>query len=381
MSRLTQLSRLQVILLHSLLWICFLFFPLLIYRIDFFTKQFFTVDFINNAFLIALFYINFYYLLPKYFNGKRITAYFVITFAVTLLFMCQQMMTEYFYFHSEMQRHGFSKLHRLPVFPFERHAEDSPMSGSPYHQHHGDSFLSMPLMFWIGGIRRSFSGVVSILLAGGFIRVAIQWFTTEKQKEELEIQRLNDELGLLKAQINPHFLFNSLNTVYSLARKNSADTEGFVLKLSEILRYVIYESSVQNVPLSKELCYIQNYIELQKFRIDKNMRIEYTQCGDTDRLLIEPMLLITFVENAFKHGISYLEGSFIQVNVCIKQNCLHLTVMNTYNKESVASEYGGIGLKNVSKRLQLSYPSLHELNITDDNKTYTVHLSIQLRYD
>ena len=387
MSQLTSLSRLQIILLHSLLWICFLFFPLLIYRIDFFNKQFFTRDLINNAFLIGLFYLNFYYLLPRYFNGRHITAYFIIVFACIVIFIFQQIYVEYLFMHSQTERPFFTP-------GFEMHRNNFNSAYSPPFQHFradyknfqahdpkmlaDNGFFSMPAFFWIGGIRRSLSGILSILLAGSFIRVAFQWFKTEQQKEELEIQRLNDELGLLKAQINPHFLFNSLNTVYSLARKNSQQTEEFILKLSDILRYVIYESSAQKVLVSNELKYIKNYIELQKYRIDKNMQIEYACYGDEGNLLIEPMLLIAFIENAFKHGISYREGSFINVAVTIEKKRLFLTVTNTYNKQPVTNEYSGIGLQNVKKRLQLSYPSSHELTIADDNKIYNVHLTIKL---
>ena len=391
MLQLSKPSRLQLVFLHSLLWICFLFFPLLIYKIDFFNKQFFTRDLIDNAFLIALFYLNFYYLLPRYFNGKQVTTYFVILFVLTVVFVFQQMYVEYLFMHVEkgppfytpgfeMHRSNFhtSRLLHAPP-PFEENRDSLSLHGEERLANR--SFFEMPPFFWVGGVRRSLSGILSILLAGGFIRVAIQWFTLEKQKEELQIQRLNDELGLLKAQINPHFLFNSLNTVYSLARKGSQKTEGFILKLSEILRYVIYESSAKKVLLNNELTYIKNYIELQKYRMDSNMRIEYLCDGDALNLVIEPMLLITFVENAFKHGISYHEGSFINILLTIQDNVLGLTVSNTFYKPPVPNEYGGIGLQNVRKRLDLAYPSSHELFITDDDKIYTVQLKIKLGYD
>ncbi len=390
MPQLTNLSRLQFILLHGLLWICFLFFPLLIYRIDFFNKQFFTRDLINNAFLIGLFYLNFYYLLPKYFNGKQVTTYFIIILVLTFVFIFQQMYVEYLFMHSEIGKPFFTpgfEIHKNAIVHSYNMPPQAIIGDSSNQKVFNDErfvdndFLSMPAFFWIGGIRRSLSSILSILLAGSFIRVAIQWFTTEKQKEELQIQRLNDELGLLKAQINPHFLFNSLNTVYSLARKGSQNTEVFILKLSEILRYVIYESSAQKVRLSSELSYIKNYIELQQYRIDKNMQIEYKCEGDETSLLIEPMLLITFIENAFKHGISYKEGSFIRILVNIQKDVMQLDVSNTYNKQPVSSEYSGIGLQNVRKRLQLSYPSSHELTITDDNKIYSVHLKIKCNHD
>ena len=383
--RLTSLTRWQIIGLHILLWICFLFFPLLIYRIDFFNKQFFTYDLINNAFLIGLFYFNYYYLIPKYFNGKRIGAYFTIVVGCIILFIFQQMYAGYLFIEPEsgkpfftpgfqMHKENFDSLH-FP--PFHHRANAFPNVGEENEQ----GFFNMPAFFWIGSIRRSLSGILSILLAGSFARVAMQWLNSEKRKEELEIQKLNDELGLLKAQINPHFLFNSLNSVYSLARKNSPHTEVFILKLSDILRYVIYESSAQQVMLSHELTYISNYIELQKYRIDKGMPVLYECRGEPGNLVIEPMLLITFIENAFKHGVSYREGSFIHITIDIHGIQLRINVQNTYNLQPGSLPYGGVGLQNARKRLQLSYPDKHELAITDENNIYHVQLKIELNHD
>lgn len=252
---------------------------------------------------------------------------------------------------------------------------------------HGDdpfrqqSFFSMPLFFWVEGLRRALSSVLTILFTGGFIRIALQWFKSEKQKEELEIQRLNVELDFLKAQINPHFLFNSLNTVYSLAHKQSAQTEVVILKLSEILRYVLYEASAKKVLLAKELAYIDNYIDLQKYRIDKNMRISYELTGNAEVQMIEPMILMTFVENAFKHGISYKPGSFIEIKIDIKDLYLTMQVSNTYSEAPAIEVHKGIGLMNVQKRLSLSYPLQHTLTITDENGIYNVNLTINLAND
>ncbi len=253
--------------------------------------------------------------------------------------------------------------------------------GGDDHRPPRDLILGRPTFFWIESFRNALLSVLTILFTSGFIRIAIQWYDSEKRNEKLEIKRLNVELDLLKAQINPHFLFNTLNTVYALAHRQSPQTETVILKLSEILRYVIYESSAQKVLLSKELTYLKNYFELQQYRLDKNFNASYSCEGDADGLQIEPMLLIPFIENAFKHGASYKEGAFIIVKIITAGNELSMQVSNTFNTDNTAESRTGIGLENVRKRLELAYAGRYGLVIKNEDNIYTVNLKIILQHD
>jgi LytS/YehU family sensor histidine kinase len=217
-----------------------------------------------------------------------------------------------------------------------------------------------------------------MLFMSGFIKIAMEWFKSEKQREELKVEKLNAELKFLKSQINPHFLFNCLNTIYSLAHKQSTQTEHAILKLSTIMRYMIYESNEDKVLLSQELKYLQDYIDIQRLRLPKDINIDYRMSGFPGSLRIEPMLLVPFVENAFKHGISYTEDAFIDIDIAIVDETLNLEVRNSHFKERVA-EKGGIGLQNVLKRLDMLYSNEHTIEIKEMESQFIVDLKIALK--
>jgi LytS/YehU family sensor histidine kinase len=217
-----------------------------------------------------------------------------------------------------------------------------------------------------------------MLFMSGFIKIAMEWFKSEKQREELKVEKLNAELKFLKSQINPHFLFNCLNTIYSLAHKQSVQTEHAILKLSTIMRYMIYESNEDKVLLSQELKYLQDYIDIQRLRLPKDITINYESVGEPANQRIEPMLLVPFVENAFKHGISYTEPAFIDIHIIVKPEEIQLKVRNSHFKERV-SEHGGIGLQNVLKRLDMLYNNEHTIIIEETDNQFIVDLKIVLK--
>jgi two-component system LytT family sensor kinase len=229
-------------------------------------------------------------------------------------------------------------------------------------------------------LRKSVFAALLMLFMSGFIKIAQEWFKSEQQKEALKVENLNAELKFLKSQINPHFLFNCLNTIYSLAHKHSAQTEHAIVKLSTIMRYMIYESNEDKVQLQQELQYLQDYIDIQRLRLPAGIQVGYTVSGSSAGLGIEPMLLIPFVENAFKHGISYAEHSFIDIAVTIERNIVRLLVKNSLFRERV-SEKGGIGLQNVLKRLELLYDNNHEIAITETDNQFIADLKIVLKND
>jgi LytS/YehU family sensor histidine kinase len=218
-----------------------------------------------------------------------------------------------------------------------------------------------------------------VLALSTTLRITNEWFKTEKQKKEMETEKLTSELAFLKSQVNPHFLFNILNNICSLARKKSDHTEDAIIKLSQIMRYMLYESKDERVSLDLEVEYLQNYIELQRLRISELVIIDFRVEGKPETRQIEPMLLIPFVENAFKHGISYLEDSRIDILLKVTDDVIFFRVENNVVKKTDDSigEESGIGLKNVLRRLDLLYPASHEIRINDDGVNYLVELTIR----
>ncbi|MEJ7691369.1 histidine kinase [Daejeonella sp.] len=209
------------------------------------------------------------------------------------------------------------------------------------------------------------------------LKFIIDWFRNEKIKSNLENEKLISELAFLKSQINPHFLFNSLNNIYSLAYQKSDKTPEAVLKLSEIMRYMLYESNENLVKLDDEIRYVENYIELQRLRFKDTVYIKFEIDGDTHDKKITPLVLISFVENAFKHGIATDKDNPLTIVLNVTSNKLFFQVINkksNLNKD----ETGGIGLQNVKRRLDLLYKGEYRLHIEDNEAVYNCELYLDL---
>ncbi len=209
------------------------------------------------------------------------------------------------------------------------------------------------------------------------LKFTVDWFLNERIQRDLENQRLTAELAFLKSQINPHFLFNSLNSIYSLAYQRSETTPEAILKLSEIMRYMLYECNDNKVSLVKEIQYLHNYIDLQKIRFGEKAFIDFKVEGNIENQQIVPLLLIAFIENAFKHGVANNPLAPIRLLIDVDEAHLHFYVHNkkhTHNRDAM----GGIGLNNVRRRLNLLYPGKYNLDIHDETDTYTVELSLVL---
>ncbi|RPE09494.1 hypothetical protein EGT74_21115 [Chitinophaga lutea] len=231
-------------------------------------------------------------------------------------------------------------------------------------------------------LRKSGTFALLMLFMSGFIKIGMEWFKSEKQREALKVANLHAELKFLKSQINPHFLFNSLNTIYSLAHRRSPETEHALVKLSTIMRYMIYQSNEDKVPLQTELRYLQDYIDIQRLRMTRNIPVEVLVEGvDGADLEIAPMLLIPFVENAFKHGISYTEPAYIHIRMHIgADGVFQLVVRNRVFRQRVA-EKGGVGLNNVLKRLSLLYTDAHTITVREHGEEFIADLKISLKHD
>lgn len=209
-------------------------------------------------------------------------------------------------------------------------------------------------------------------------RFTTQWYKDQKRNAELLYQKQQSELKLLKSQINPHFLFNTLNNIYSLVYQKSEKAPEAVMKLSEIMRYMIYETNTDFVELNKELEYIKSYIELMELRSSKKNLVHFEIIGNAENKYIAPMLLIPFIENAFKHCEKKTEIPAIDIRISINDNFLELNVKNLIKKREKLDivDEGGIGLKNVIDRLKLIYPDKHVLKVEKESGYFIVFLRI-----
>lgn len=198
-----------------------------------------------------------------------------------------------------------------------------------------------------------------------------EWIQAEKEKSTAELQ-------LLKAQVHPHFLFNTLNNIYSFSMDNSPKTPALILKLNSLLSYMLHDCDTKEVWLEKEMEVMRNYIDLERERYGNRIDISFSVQGEVGNKLIAPLLLLPFLENAFKHGISQQIGRYwLSVDVLVKSDTLRCKIINSKN-EYVAYRENGIGIVNVRKRLQFIYPGKHDLKITDEGNFFVVSLAVKL---
>ena len=219
------------------------------------------------------------------------------------------------------------------------------------------------------------NSILFLLILFGFVFL-IQWLLLMRKNTQLEKVNLENELGLLKSQIDPHFYFNTLNNLYGLASRKSDLTANAIMKLSEIMRYVIYRGKENRIGLEEEIEYIENYIELQELRINKELDIRFTKNIKDIKSTIPPLLLIIPIENAFKHGVdTLLDRAYIHMELTQKDNEFGFKVMNNFDPKEL-SDSQGIGLKNLRKRLKLLYKDAFDLVICSEDNIYSFHLKI-----
>lgn len=204
------------------------------------------------------------------------------------------------------------------------------------------------------------------------------WYFQRELIRKMEIERLTSELDYLKAQINPHFVFNSINTVYFQIDKQNVDARDSLSAFSELLRYQLYECNGNEIPIEKEMLYLQNYIELQRRRKDENYNISFVVADNLKGFTISPLLLIPFVENAFKHVSHYSRGNQVRIMARKQNDSFELSVFNTKERKAVLNGHDGIGLRNAKRRLELLYKNRHKLMIDDEGDSYEVNLSLQI---
>ncbi|BAU52334.1 sensor histidine kinase [Mucilaginibacter gotjawali] len=223
-----------------------------------------------------------------------------------------------------------------------------------------------------------FIGIMGVSIAYFFLK---EWAKTDVLRVKLEANQLSTEVKFLRSQINPHFLFNTLNNLFSMAQaKGNDDLADGISKLSGMMRYMIYDSNADRVPLNKEIEYLEDCITLNKLRYaDEEAKVTFDYPAQTEGILVAPMLFISFVENAFKHGVIIGQSSEINISIAMVNKQLVFSCQNTiYNVRKMEDGKGGIGLENVKRRLELVYPGKYELYIKNADNRYIVNLGIIL---
>lgn len=221
------------------------------------------------------------------------------------------------------------------------------------------------------------SGLVIMFISSG-LKVTGNYIRNERRNKVLENQKLATELAFLKSQVNPHFLFNTLNNIYSLAYKQSPETPDAIMKLSLLMRYMLYESNDTMVSLEKEVEHLQNFIDLQKLRLREHTIIKFTIEGKLEGIQIAPMLLMTLVENAFKHGLVSKNEIGISIDLKVFNDTLIFRTINNISSHK-KREFGGIGLENMKKRLGILYPDRHKLAFEEKGDTFYATLKLNFK--
>jgi two-component system LytT family sensor kinase len=308
----------------------------------------------NNIALMVLFYWNAYFLYGAVYRKKGVVSYIfaVLISALALIYSVSYAINRW-----------MPPPHFEAWFPDKQAKHIPPGPRSPLFQY----------PFFLATIAVSFSY--------SLIREHNQ---KEKQRKERETATLKTELDLLRSQISPHFMFNVLNSLVALARKKSDLLEPSLLQLSTLMRYVLYENNHSRIALSEEMDYLKNYIELQSLRFGDDIRLDVQLPGPEfalERYEIEPMLLIPFIENAFKHGIGSLDDPYIEIRIGVNRasDLLNFSIANRIAAAGDTKDEGsGIGLKNVKRRLELLYPDRHVFGMNESNGLFEAVLTLKL---
>lgn len=390
------------IVIHIAAWLCFLLLPFLFYprprEIDFsFLKDHYltTLFVINNAFIIAFYYLNTYVFLPRMLDQKKFISYTILILGLMVFytFLPRIYHSVFGSYSSTVAVAGSNRGETGPnpgnatiggteTNPENTHAKpgdlnaDRPGNANPAHNRPGAPRERERVRPLVNPANLVLFLLVFVFSTG--IRVINQWLRSEQRNKEIANEKLKAELSFLKAQINPHFLFNTLNNIYALASAQSEHTAAAVMKLSSIMRYVLTEAKNDLVPLEKEIQFTSHYIELQKMRLTDRTIIEFSVCGEPLGRQIAPLLLLPFVENAFKYGISTRERSPIKILLEIKKDSLYFSICNQKHLNTLLriSDNTGIGISNTRRRLDLFYEDRYSLQIDDKINEFIVHLKI-----
>lgn len=228
-------------------------------------------------------------------------------------------------------------------------------------------------------ILQNFIELYPVMALTMLLKIRNNDYTNEKRLRAIEHEKFNAELNSLKAQLHPHFFFNTLNSIYSLTLKRSEQSPAIVLRLSELMHYILYEANGATVLLENDLHHLKNYIGIEQTRFADRLDLSFQYSGDIEQKTIVPLLLLPFVENAFKHSlVNELDKAWITIDLKVSGTQLFFKTANTYQSPAAAPTHTGVGLNNVRRRLELTYPGRHELHIAQQENVFTVDLKLQL---
>ena len=327
---------------HAIFWIVFFLFLIVIDQSSLSLVDNLLDKIVNVLFYGIIVYVNIFYLFPKFMNTGKISTYLTLLFASVLM---------------------ITPLKTLTFYGID--AVDTTMA-----------------IFMEKNIKRYFLSIFFMACASSIYKIINDWAQQRREKVDLQRQTLRSELNFLRSQINPHFLFNTLNSLYALTLKKSDKAPEIVLRLSEMMRYMLYECNERYVPLEKEINYIENYLELEKIRHKGKCDISFDMIGEVGNQTIAPLLFIPFIENSFKHGLnSQIIDGYVDIIMNIKDESINMNIKNSksQSKPKAPSKIsGGVGLVNVKRRLNLLYADEYQLNIKDNPNEYAVNIDINL---
>lgn len=327
---------------HSIFWLMLFVILMLIEGTErgfWFT---FSNEVINVFFYAAIVYFNLNYLIPNYLSKNRFLTYAGLLVLASLIITPLKMIVFYF------------KFSNYPILQSQ--------------------LISNQVSYFL----------ITFLIAGfsTVFKIITDWVRNIQEKQELETRTMQTELRFLKSQINPHFLFNTLNSLYALTLKKSEKAPEIVIKLSEMMRYMLYECNERRVLLSNEIHYIRNYLDLEQLRQGQNIDIKFEVEGQVSDQKIAPLMFIPFIENSFKHGLSnQIQHGFVHIKMKVEHQKVDFYIENSKPDALPHQDHrrsGGIGLVNVRRRLDIMYPDNYELKIHDNPKSYAVNLKLEL---
>ena len=325
-----------------LFWAVFLMFLVLLDNKEFGVLHALSKQLINIFFYAVIVYFNLYYLIPNYLTQRTFVRYIGLLLLSVVILTPIKAIVFYFMF-----------------------------AGSPLYR----EYVTFNQQ-WIF--------LLTFLVAAGstVAKIVSDWLWHQRDRKELETQNMQSELKFLKSQINPHFLFNTLNSLYALTLKKSDRAPEIVIKLSEMMRYMLYECNERQVSLSKEVQYIRNYVDLEMLRQGQKVRIDFHVQGEIQGQMIAPLIFTPFLENSFKHGVNQISEGFVDIKLMVKDKNVILQIENSKPPRQQVINHkrpsGGIGLANVRRRLDLLYPDSYALKISDEAEKYKVSLTLAL---
>ncbi len=339
------------IFLHLAAWTIIFLLPIYLFSLSSNPNVFIIVRVLSRTIVyLALFYISYFWLIPKFlFNGKRLKYYVSITITILVLYFVNETANWIYIVNAPVQDMFRGHELRKPDIRFMQRL---------------DIFNYL------------FTSILTVGLSVG-LRVSKKYNENEQKRKELEKEKLSSELAFLKNQISPHFFFNTLNNIYSLTGISTSQAQSAILQLSNLMRYLLYESEKGDTKLSSEIAFMKNFIELMKLRLGNNIQLSFSFPENYNDVTVPPLLFIPFVENAFKHGVGF-EESEIEFKLSIVENTLIFTSKNSIVTKAGDYQDSGIGLENIKKRLAILFPGSHILRINCKDNEFDVYLSIVL---